>query len=766
MSSLTFKVPNLTALPRPDAIDDRPGEAFARLLKKHKINDQEYAKIKEILGGTPTLAELGIFSAMWSEHCSYKSSRVHLKRFPTESPDVVVGPGENAGVVRVSGKLCLAFKMESHNHPSYIEPYQGAATGVGGILRDVFCMGSRPIANLNALRFGRREHPRTAHLVENVVKGIGDYGNCVGIPTVAGNVSFDECYDGNCLVNAMTVGTIHEDRIFKGFASGVGNIVVYVGSATGRDGIHGASMASGSFESKDANERSTVQVGDPFTEKLLIEATLEVLEKGLVVGLQDMGAAGLTSSSFEMAGRAGNGLYMDLDHVPVRTTNMSAYELLLSESQERMLMVIEPHQWEPLKKVLDKWELHCNAIGVVTDTGRVQIHHKGQLEIDVPVAPMTDAAPKYERPMKARTLPSEAEGKAFDAEVVQAIHDRGPEHVLLDMLKDTGDKSPIYRQYDHHIGTKTVHGPGEQGAAVLWVRSAWADPAEPNLGVLTSASCNERYCRVDPRQGAAHAVLKSARAIAAAGGRPLAITDCLNYGNPEDPVVMADFAMGVDGISDACRELAVPVVSGNVSLYNTTDGVSIAPTPMIGMVGKMHDVRTSPKAIIREETTLYLIHPKHTAPAFGGSLAGKLLGLPLAKGKMPKIDWEAERESMDFLRSQVAKSSLIAARDVGDGGIAATACKMVVGSSLGLTLDLSHADIKSEQAISRYFGEVSGCYLVAIKEEAERLTVQDAAQLDKNLMVKVGRVTAHGDYDIGGWSLQKERTLQAFCASI
>ncbi|MFY7928214.1 MAG: phosphoribosylformylglycinamidine synthase subunit PurL, partial [Oligoflexus sp.] len=368
------------------------------LLKKHKINDQEYKTLLQIVGRQPTLAELGVFSAMWSEHCSYKSSKIHLKKLPTEGSEVVVGPGENAGVVRLSGKLCAAFKMESHNHPSYIEPYQGAATGVGGILRDVFCMGARPVANLNSLRFGHREHPRTHYLFANVVKGIGDYGNCVGIPTVAGSVSFDKTYDGNILVNAMTVGLIHEDRIFKGFASGQHNLVVYVGSATGRDGIHGASMASDSFSSQASGERSTVQVGDPFAEKLLLEATLEVLDRGLVVGLQDMGAAGLTSSSFEMADRAGNGLYLNLDYVPTRAKNMSAYELLLSESQERMLMCVEPSRWDELQNCLRRWELPFAVIGIVTDTGRMQIVKNNVLEVDVLVAPLADSAPRYERP--------------------------------------------------------------------------------------------------------------------------------------------------------------------------------------------------------------------------------------------------------------------------------------------------------------------------------------------------------------------------------
>ena len=763
----TFSVPELTKLPRPALIDDAPGAAFTALLKKHKLSSEEYAKILDILGRRPTMAELGIFSAMWSEHCSYKSSRVHLKRFPTEGPDVVVGPGENAGVVRLSGKLCLAFKMESHNHPSYIEPYQGAATGVGGILRDVFCMGARPIANLNALRFGLRSHKRTPYLVENVVKGIGDYGNCVGIPTVAGNISFDASYNGNCLVNAMTVGVIHEDRIFKGYASGQGNLVVYLGSATGRDGIHGASMASGSFATSESNERSTVQVGDPFTEKLLLEATLDVLEKGLVVGLQDMGAAGLTSSSFEMAGRAGNGLYMDLDHVPVRTTAMSAYELLLSESQERMLMVIEPHRWNELKAVLDKWQLACTIIGVVTNTGRVQIHHKGSLEVDVPVAPMTDAAPKYERPMLPREK-LDQNSDAFNKKVLEAVTQRGPEALLLAALRDTGDKEAVYRQYDQHIGTQTVHGPEDQGAAALWVRSEWADPSEPYLGMITVASCNERYNRLDAFYGGAHAVLKAARAVAAAGGRPLAITDCLNYGNPEDPSVMADFSAGVDGISKACNELSVPVVSGNVSLYNETDGESIAPTPMIGMVGKISDVRLSPTAVVNQPTTLYLLYPKTVKPEFGGSLAAKLLDQPLRGGKAPEIDWQAEKESMDYLRTLIGEGLVSACRDVGDGGIITTAVKMIAKSGLGLNLSLQAKELAGLSEIERYLAEVGGCYLLAIKSEAEARAkaLQLAATLRYNAIVQAGHVVTSKEVSWGPWTTPVHLCKHAFTASL
>ncbi len=747
-------------LPVPQPIDDTPGPTFTAVLKKHKISIEEYARILKICGRTPSLSELGVFSAMWSEHCSYKSSRVHLKRFPTEGPEVVVGPGENAGVVRLSGKLCAVFKMESHNHPSYIEPYQGAATGVGGILRDVFCMGARPIANLNALRFGERKHPRTAHLLEHVVKGIGDYGNCVGIPTVAGNVSFDASYNGNCLVNAMTVGLIHEDQIFKGYATGVGNLVIYLGSATGRDGIHGASMASDAFSTADNAERSTVQVGDPFTEKLLLEATLEVLEHGLVIGLQDMGAAGLTSSSFEMAGRAGNGLRIDLDKVPVRTTAMTAYELLLSESQERMLMVIEPGKWPELQRVLEKWQLACTVIGEVTDTGRVHVHYQGKLEVDLPVAPITDDAPKYERPMTPRKMGGS--GSVVNREVDELARNLGVEKLTLAMLADTGDKAGIYRQYDSHIGVRTVLSSEQHGAAVLWIQSAWSNAGDEHLGLLTSATCNERYCRVDPRRGAAHAVLRSARAISAAGGTPLAITDCLNYGNPEDPEVMWDFSEGVDGISAACNALAVQVVSGNVSLYNQTDGVSIAPTPMIGMVGKMKDVRRAVPARYGQDVELFLLHPAGSPAFFSGSLAARHLGVDGRQGALPEIPWEAEREAMDFLRNMSAAGSLLACRDVGDGGIALTAIKMGLKDGLGLTLDLSSADIQADSAVQRYLGEIHGAYVLALKSEKQADTLRSAAALRYNKLSPVGRLAASDSIAFGGWQIDREKATETY----
>jgi len=738
-----------TNLKRPTLINETGGKEFDALLRRHKISPDEYKTLRGIMGRAPTLAELGVFSAMWSEHCSYKSSRVHLKRFPTTGPNVVVGPGENAGVVRLSGKLCAAFKMESHNHPSYIEPYQGAATGVGGILRDVFCMGARPVANLNCLRFGEREHPRTSYLVPNVVKGIGDYGNCVGIPTVGGNVSFDASYNGNCLVNAMTVGLIHEDRIFKGYATGQGNLVVYVGAATGRDGVHGATMASGSFSSDASQERSTVQVGDPFMEKLLLEATLEVLEKNLVIGLQDMGAAGLTSSSFEMAGRAGNGLFIDLDRVPVRTKAMTAYELMLSESQERMLMVIEPSKWDTLRSVLERWQLAHAVIGSVTGTGRVEAVFGGQLEIDVPVAPLTDQAPVYKRPTSSSQTTDAKAAAEFDQRAAAIVNATPMAELIEKLLLDTGSKERIYEQYDQHIGSKTVFGPEHQGAAVQWIRSD-VSAAEPHLGLAIATACNERYTALDARLGAAHAVAKCARMIAAAGGKPLAITDCLNFGNPEDPVVMGQFSDSVDGIGDACRELSIPVVSGNVSLYNETDGVSIAPTPMIGMVGRVDDVRCAVPAVTRSEGELFLLYPKTVRPTFGGSLVARLLTLRggARSALPPAINWEAERESMAALATWTHSKFLTSARDVGAGGVAGAATKMVLGKHRGTTrLNLSNVEFGvclAAEGSARYFSEFAGGYLLLAKPGKGAELLAAAAKLQFNALTQIGEIIGIG----------------------
>lgn len=697
------------------------GEDLQRVLKKHKISPSEYQSILAILGRKPSFTELGIFSAMWSEHCSYKSSKVHLKKLPTTGPQVVVGPGENAGVVRLKDSLCVAFKMESHNHPSYIEPYQGAATGVGGILRDVFCMGARPIANLNCLRFGSKSHPKTRHLVENVVKGIGDYGNCVGIPTVGGTMAFDPSYDGNCLVNAMTVGLIHEDQIFKGFANGPGNLVVYVGSATGRDGIHGATMASDSFASQTQGERSAVQVGDPFTEKLLLEATLEALRLGLVIGLQDMGAAGLTSSSFEMADRAGTGIYIDLDRVPVRTQNMSAYELMLSESQERMLMVIEPKNWQALRAMLAKWELAHDVIGVVTDSGRMQISYQGVLEVNLPIAPLADSAPQYERPYEvAEKLPG-LMSEAASMELSQQIAAKGLQQVLDACLAATSGQAWVCRQYDHHIGSRTRFHSGHGGAAVmhLWDERAQESglATQERLGLAISSACSVRYCAANAKFGGLHGILKSARMIAAAGGVPLAATDCMNFGNPERPVVMGQFVDAVAGISEACKALQVAIVSGNVSLYNETDGVSIVPTPMIGMVGRVDDITLSKPARTEGPGYLYLLRGEAGEPGFGSSLVAELMAAAEQKGagaetSLPyPISWRQEQAAMALLPVLFQRFPAISAcRDIGDGGLLTTLAKML-GTGMGAELKLGDTPVMSE-----LFAERAASYLIVSGE--------------------------------------------------
>ncbi|MFK7823908.1 MAG: phosphoribosylformylglycinamidine synthase subunit PurL [Oligoflexales bacterium] len=729
------------------------------MLEQHKLSETEFQKILEILGRSPSLAELGVFSAMWSEHCSYKSSRIHLKRLPSSGPDVVVGPGENAGVVRVWNQLCVAFKMESHNHPSFIDPYQGAATGVGGILRDVFCMGARPIANLNSLRFGEKAHPKTQWLASGVVKGIGDYGNCIGVPTVGGSVSFDSSYNGNILVNAMTVGIIHENAIFKGHASGEGNLVIYVGSATGRDGIHGATMASDSFDSEDASERSAIQVGDPFCEKLLLEATLEALKNNLVVGIQDMGAAGLTSSLFEMADRGNSGLLIDLEKVPVRTTKMSAYELLLSESQERMAMVVEEHKWPQLKRIFDKWQLSHAIIGKVTDSGRVKAIYKGVIELDVPVSPLAANAPCYDRPRKlCHTLPQKCSSEEFMSQISKEFYSFKPNDLLKLMIAQMHDSSWVYSQYDHHIGNKTVLGPSEQGSAILWLDPQNHDLGEikdlpPYLGIAASTACLESYCRIDPMLGAAHSVMKAARSIIATGAKPLAITDCLNYGNPCDPEVMESFAQGVDGIKLACDLLEIPVVSGNVSLYNETDGKSIAPTPMIGMVGKIHDVRKAIPANPDKIGDLYLLGPRKKSLIFSGSSLVKALQISSQMSQLAPIIWDCELESMSIIQKLVAKDALIAARDLGGGGALGTSLKMALQSPFGLEWDNPlHPEAFCEEPAS---------YLLVSKKE---LTLKELGFSRSSFckLEKIGAISKQESIVIAGSSFNKKELVMLY----
>ena len=514
------------------------------VIAQHGLKPDEYERIVGHLGRAPNLLELGIFSVLWSEHCSYKSSRKHLKNFPTTGPNVLVGPGENAGVVSIGDGDAVAFKMESHNHPSYIEPYQGAATGVGGIMRDVFTMGARPIANLNSLRFGKPSHPKTRWLVEGVVSGIAGYGNCMGVPTVGGEVAFDESYDGNCLVNAFTVGVVRADGIFKGTAAGVGNPILYVGSKTGRDGIHGATMASAEFDESSDEKRPTVQVGDPFTEKLLLEACLELFKTDAIVGIQDMGAAGLTSSSIEMAGRAGSGIEIDVAKVPRREPGMTPYDVMLSESQERMVLVAKQGREQDVLDIFHKWDLSAAVIGKVTATGHVVILDDGQVVADLPVDPLTNGAPMYDRPMKR---PEWLDAKQrFDVSSVPAPKDLGADLVALLAQPTIASKEWIYRQYDHQVRLGGVVLPGKADAAVVRVERG-------QKGLALSSDCNGRFVYLDPYEGARLTVAECARNVSCVGGEPLGLTDCLNFGNPEKPEVMWQFAEAVRGLADACR---------------------------------------------------------------------------------------------------------------------------------------------------------------------------------------------------------------------
>jgi phosphoribosylformylglycinamidine synthase II len=628
-------------------------------IAQHRLTPEEYDRIVGHLGREPNLLELGIFSVMWSEHCSYKSSRRHLKQFPTTGPRVLVGPGENAGVVDIGDGWAVAFKMESHNHPSYIEPYQGAATGVGGILRDVFTMGARPIALLNSLRFGHPSHPKTAWLLEGVVAGISGYGNCMGVPTVGGEVAFDESYNGNCLVNAFTVGVLRADRIFKGTASGVGNPVIYVGSKTGRDGIHGATMASAEFDDKTEEKRPTVQVGDPFTEKLLLEACLEVFNTDALVGIQDMGAAGLTSSSVEMAGRSGSGIRIDILKVPRREEGMTPYECMLSESQERMLIVAKKGREQEVIDIFQKWDLDVAVIGEVTDTGRHQIHEGELLVSDLPVEPLTEGAPVYDRPTRR---PTELDVlHAFDPLTLPAPRDLG--EALLGLLSrpSVASKEWIFQQYDHMVRLGNVVGPGLGDAAVVRVEGT-------GRGIAVKADCNSRFVYLDPYEGARLAVAECARNVSCVGGEPLGLTDCLNFGNPEKPEIMWQFAEACRGIAAACRELDVPVVSGNVSLYNETEGKGVLPTPTVGIVGLLPDVtRSCGGAFVRAGDLVAILG--ETRGHLGGSEYLKGFFDKLA-GRPPPLDAKAELALQQTVRALIREGRVSSAHDCSEGGLA------------------------------------------------------------------------------------------------
>jgi phosphoribosylformylglycinamidine synthase subunit PurL len=648
-----------------------------QIVAAHGLSQDEYARIRKVLGRDPNLLELGIFSAMWSEHCSYKSSRRFLKHLPTKGNRVLQGPGENAGVVDVGGGLAVAFKMESHNHPSYIEPYQGAATGVGGILRDVFTMGARPIASMNALRFGDPSHPKTAGLLEGVVAGIAGYGNCIGVPTVAGEVAFDASYNGNCLVNAFTLGLLKSSRIFRGTASGVGNPVIYIGARTGRDGIHGATMASAEFDEESESKRPTVQVGDPFMEKLLLEACLELFKTDCLVGIQDMGAAGLTSSSVEMASRAGSGLELDVDAVPRRETGMTPYEVMLSESQERMLLVARKGREREVFDICDKWDLAHAMVGRVTDSGKLVVKSGGQTVADLPIAPLTDDAPVYDRPRKRPAWQDE----------VQRMPDVHQPRNLAAALRTVlaspslASKEWVYRQYDHMVRIGTAIRPGQGDAAVVRFTG------QRDGGVALSVGCNSRWCYLEPRLGAAHAVAETARNVSCVGGEPLAVTDCLNFGNPERPEIMWQFEQACLGIADACAALETPVVSGNVSLYNETEGKAVFPTPMIGMVGLMEDcAKNAPGTFAAAGDRVAIVGGLGNGHLGGSEYLKSVHGI--VAGMPPPLDLAREKAVQKAVREAVRAGLLKAAHDVSDGGLAVALAEMCFGKDLGCRVSL------------------------------------------------------------------------------
>ena len=686
-----------------------PREVNQALAREFGLSADEYGRVLAIMGRTPSLTELGIFSVMWSEHCSYKSSRVWLKTLPTAASWVIHGPGENAGVVAIGDGLAAIFKMESHNHPSFIEPYQGAATGVGGILRDVFTMGARPIANLNALRFGSPDDPRTRRIVDGVVRGIGGYGNCVGVPTVGGEVNFHPAYNGNPLVNAMTVGIAPADRIFLSAAAGVGNPVVYVGSKTGRDGIHGATMASTEFGKDSEEKRPTVQVGDPFTEKLLIEACLELMATDAIIGIQDMGAAGLTSSSVEMAGKGGVGIELDLDQVPQREAGMTAYEMMLSESQERMLMVLRPDRQDVARAIFEKWELDFAVIGHLTGTGHIVIRHGGAVMADIPLDPLAEQAPLYHRPTADTPKRPPLGDVADPVGLASALE-------TLIGCPDLCSRAWVWNQYDSTIGGQTVKRPGGADAAVVRIEGH-------DRALALTTDCTPRYCAADAEAGGMQAVAEAWRNLTAVGARPLAITDNMNFGNPEKPEIMGQFAASIRGMAAACVALDFPVVSGNVSLYNETEGQGILPTPAIGGMGVLD--RAGDCVGLALQPGLHLVLIGATAGWLGQSLwlreiAGREDGPP------PPVDLAAERRNGDLVRGLILGGNVRACHDVSDGGLLVAVAEMALAGGTGAALD--HDDGHGGDH-AFWFGEDQSRYVLAVADPAPILAAAAAADV-------------------------------------
>ncbi|MDE5602446.1 MAG: phosphoribosylformylglycinamidine synthase subunit PurL [Helicobacter sp.] len=695
-------------------------ENLESILKQHKLTLEDYQKIIHILQREPNLIEIGIFSAMWSEHCSYKSSKIYLKGFPTTAEWVLQGPGENAGIIDIGGGYGAVFKIESHNHPSFIEPYAGAATGVGGIMRDIFTMGARPVANLNSIRFGditKKDSIGSKHryLLRGVVSGIGGYGNCMGVPTIGGEMSFESCYEGNILVNAFTLGIIKNNEIFYGRAEGIGNPVIYVGSKTGRDGLGGAVMSSDSFSENSKSLRPTVQIGDPFTEKLLLEACLELFKKDLIIGIQDMGAAGLTSSSFEMAGRSGSGMILHLDKVPMREKGMNPYELMLSESQERMLICGKKGYEEAIIEIFKKWELDCAIIGEVTNSGKMRLYWYGEKCAEIPITPLSEESPILKRPVSNNptyldSLPPLKE------DTLQAFN---PNEIFQHLLKspDICDKAWVYEQYDNTVQANTITQAGSGGASVIRVK-------ENNKALAMSAVCPIRICYLNPKEGAKQAVAKAGRDIALRGGRALAITDCLNFGNPENPEVMWQFKEACEGIKESCKILNTPVVSGNVSLYNQTNKQDIYPTPTIASVGVIHNPLKTLCNVFSANLSIYHLKPQSCNPQFGGSLIAKHFGNSI-KASIASINLQEELLLWDILLKANDKGLLKAAVDIYQGGLALSLAKACIRGQIGC---------ESLQSLSfqELFGESPTQVLIAIDTHNEEVILNSLKDLIKN----------------------------------
>lgn len=673
------------------------------LIAQHNLTGEEYQKIVETLGREPNLTELGMFSVMWSEHCSYKSSRVHLKKLPTTGPRVVQGPGENAGAIDIGDGLCVVFKMESHNHPSFIEPYQGAATGVGGILRDIFTMGARPIALLDSLRFGELHSPKNRHLMRGVVSGIAGYGNCMGVPTVGGEIVFNDIYALNPLVNVFCLGVAHKDKIFRGTAAGVGNPVIYFGSKTGRDGIHGATMASDSFDEESEQKRPTVQVGDPFTEKLLLEACLELMERDLLVGIQDMGAAGLTSSSCEMASRAGNGIELDLAEVPRREPGMTPYEVMLSESQERMLMVAKAGKEEECLAICRKWDLDAAVVGKVTADGILRIKDQGRVVAEIPAKALADDGPRYERPYQPPSYQDMLTNLNYDA--IPDVKDANAALLALLESPTIASKRWVYDQYDHMVRTNTMVRPGSD-ASVVRIKGT-------NKAVALTVDCNSRYCLLHPYEGARLAVAEAARNLVCSGAVPIGVTDCLNFGNPERPDIMWQFVMAIEGMKDACEHFQIPIVSGNVSFYNETNGLSIYPTPMLGMVGLIeYSERATTQWFKEEGDDVFLLGASRED--LGGTEYLKVVHAR-EQGSPPYLNLDTEKTLHECLLSLIHDGLLQSAHDCSEGGLAVTlaeCCMSGAEQPRGAVIRLARGRLRKDAIL---FGESQSRVVISAK---------------------------------------------------